>query len=265
MTENSSNNNSNSDSYDFTIILSIILFSCIIYLFQQLLNSVNILSIEKNNELFENVINSIYFSVTTFSTVGFGDISTNTSFMSKITIWSMLFILIAYEIFNYDIYDDTEYKNSNKFKHFFFVLFIQFIWTCVHYSAFIGGGKKTGDECLTKNNLKEEYFKCYENPYKPNKCNKDILNAYNYDICEVKKIRPEYQLQENSIKFIEFFEYALVIRSTVGFGNTYPSYISGKITTIINILFNLFAEKTLLNIFLHKKSNADSDKDKVDS
>ena len=49
MTENSSNNNSNSDSYDFTIILSIILFSCIIYLFQQLLNSVNILSIEKNN------------------------------------------------------------------------------------------------------------------------------------------------------------------------------------------------------------------------
>ena len=119
MTENSSNNNSNSDSYDFTIILSIILFSCIIYLFQQLLNSVNILSIEKNNELFENVINSIYFSVTTFSTVGFGDISTNTSFMSKITIWSMLFILIAYEIFNYDIYDDTEYKNSNKFKHFF--------------------------------------------------------------------------------------------------------------------------------------------------
>ena len=72
MTENSSNNNSNSDSYDFTIILSIILFSCIIYLFQQLLNSVNILSIEKNNELFENVINSIYFSVTTFSTVGFG-------------------------------------------------------------------------------------------------------------------------------------------------------------------------------------------------
>ena len=176
--------------------------------------------IDSNEYLFEHrvgtgILDSLYFTVVTISTVGFGDISSKNTFLSRFIIRLMLMTIIAFEFIDIDIYNDlSDLDKNNCIKiHAFLTLFIlPLFWGLIHFL------------------FKDVCKNCYKKQY-------------------------QVQDEKGYYDFWNFWEYAYVIRSTVGFGNVFPNYPTGKIVTILNILFNLLGEKWIISKALKLKFN----------